>query len=53
MPNKSKRRKSLAAKKAQRVARSKPKGLSKYALKKQRMAQGWNNPRSPFHWSET
>ena len=47
MPSK---RKTLAARKRaeKKGGQSKPTGRSKYALKRERMAGGWSNPRSPL-----
>ncbi len=49
----SKRKEMLAKKKlAKKQSQLKPGGASRYALKKARMAKGWNNPRSPIRVTE-
>lgn len=49
----SKRKLSLKAKRtAKKSGMLRPGGASKYALKRRRMASGWNNPRSPIQLVE-
>lgn len=49
----SKRKQSLKQKQAAKKAgMTKPGGASKYALKRKRMAAGWDNPRSPMRLVE-
>lgn len=50
----SKRKLSLKAKRAaKKSGMLKPGGASKYAVKRRRMAAGWDNPRSPIRLVET
>lgn len=50
----SKRKQSLKAKSAaKRAGQAKPGGASKYAIKRRRMAAGWDNPRSPIRIVES
>lgn len=50
----SKRKMEARAKRlARKNAQTKPGGASRYAVKRQRMLTGWENPRSPFRVSES
>lgn len=49
----SKRKLAMRAKRlARKQSQTKPSGASKYGLKRARMHAGWDNPRSPFRYSE-